>query len=66
MYSQNIGTAFDRRPSVTKFMLLHGHLGVVPLAGVYSNGACPFGLVYKYMENFNAARYMKNQPNVEG
>ena len=44
--------------------LLRGHVGVVPLAGVYLNGACPFGLVYKYMENLDLAQYLKNQPNV--
>jgi len=43
--------------------LLRGHVSAVQLVGVYSNDTCPFGLVYKYMENLDAAQYLKNQSN---
>jgi hypothetical protein len=37
---------------------------VVPLIGIYSNSACPFGLVYTHMENLDVTHYLNNEPNV--
>ena len=40
-------------------------VNVVPLVGVYSTEALPFGLVYEYMEGSNLKQYLKNKPITE-
>ena len=44
--------------------LLNRNVDVVPLVGVYSTEAHPFGLVYEYMESFDLRHYLKNEHNV--
>ena len=45
--------------------LLHKDVDVVPLVGVYSTEAHPFGLIYEYMDGLDLKQYLRNQPNVE-
>ena len=43
--------------------LLHqGGIEVVPLVGVYSTDAHPFGLVYEYLGGLDLKQYLKNNP----
>ena len=37
---------------------------MVPLVGVYSTEAHPFGLVYEYMSGLDLKQYLRNEPNV--
>jgi len=37
---------------------------VVPLMGVYSTEAHPFGLVYECMDGLDLKQYLKKEPNV--
>ena len=45
-------------------LLRQGNVDVVPLVGVYSTEAHPFGLVYEYMDGLDLRQYMKNGPNL--
>ena len=39
-------------------------MNVVPLVGVYSTEAHPFGLIYEYMEGLDLKQHLRNQPSV--
>ena len=45
-------------------LLHHRGVDIVPLVGVYSTEAHPFGLVYEYLDNSNLRQYLRNKPNV--
>ena len=38
---------------------------MVPLVGVYSTDAHPFGLVYEYMDGLDLRQYLKNEHDVD-
>ena len=38
---------------------------VVPLVGVYSTEAHPFGLVYEYMDGLDLRQYLRNEHGVD-
>lgn len=46
-------------------LLHHEDVDVVPLVGVYSTEAHPFGLVYEYMHGLDLRHYMRNEPSAE-
>jgi hypothetical protein len=45
-------------------LLRNRDVSVVPLVGVYTTGAHPFGLVYEHMDNLDLRQYLRNEPNV--
>jgi len=46
------------------WILLHDRdANVVPLVGVYSTEAHPFGLVYEYVDGLDLRQYLKNKPS---
>ena len=36
---------------------------IVPIVGVYSTEAHPFGLVYEYMDGLDLRQFLRNEPN---
>jgi len=38
---------------------------VVPLVGVYSTEAHPFGLIYEYMDGLDLRQYLRNKHDVD-
>jgi len=38
---------------------------VVPLGGVYSTEAHPFGLIYEYADGLDLKQYLRNEPNAD-
>lgn len=40
-------------------------MDVVPLVGMYSTEAHPFGLVYEYMDSLDLKQHLNNKPNME-
>ena len=38
-------------------------MDVVPIVGVYSTEAHPFGLVYEYMDGLDLRQFLRNKPN---
>ena len=61
-YSADITQRFHNEIRVHS--LLHGDVDVVPLVGVYSTEAHPFGLIYEYMDGLDLKQHLRNQPNV--
>jgi len=50
---------------IRAWTLLHqGGVGVVPLVGIYSTEAHPFGLVYELVDGLDLRQYLKSEPNV--
>jgi len=41
-------------------LLHHQDANIVPLVGVYSTEAHPFGLVYEYMDGLDLRQYLRN------
>ena len=64
-YTVNISQRFHNEAHV--WSLLHdGDVGVVPLVGVYSIEAHPFGLVYEYMNGLDLKQRLRNDPTTRG
>lgn len=38
---------------------------MLPLVGVYSTDAHPFGLVYEYLDGLDLKQYLRNEPNTD-
>ena len=53
-----------RNEVLVSSLLHHGDVGVVPLVGVYSTEARPFGLVYEHMDGLDLRQHLRNEPNV--
>ena len=49
---------------LVSILLRDGDIDVVPLVGVYSTEAHPFGIVYEHMDGHDLKQYLRNNPNV--
>ena len=39
-------------------------MDIVPLLGIYSTEAYPFGLIYEHMEGLDLKQYLRNEPSI--
>ena len=52
-----------RNEVYTSSFLRRRDVDIVPIVGVYSTEAHPFGLVYEYMDGLDLRQFLRNEPN---